>query len=175
MKKILVIFAFLLFSIVSISAQNINGKEIRNRDVEWSDFTGEVDRASKFAAWTYWVTSYSFPAPKIYGNGVRVNISVRLFLRADSWVRPGKQTARLLNHERGHYRIGMICANEIEQTINSKEFSKNNYHKEIDAIYWQIIEKYKALGKQYDAETNHFNNQEQQKIWDKKIYDLLSK
>lgn len=175
MKKILFAFAFLLFSIVSISAQNINGKEIRNRDVEWSDFTGEVDKASKFDAWTYWVTSYSFPAPQLYGNGVRVNISVRLFLRADSWVRSDKQTARLLNHERGHYRIGMICANEIEQTINSMKFSQDNYHNEINAIYWQIIEKYKALNKQYDAETDHFNNQEQQKIWDRKINNLLNK
>jgi hypothetical protein len=174
MRKILLIAAFVLVSLVSVSAQ-VNGKEIRDRDIEWEDFTGEVDSSSKFDAWTYWVTTYSYPAPQFDGDVVRINLKVRLFLRNDSWVRPDKKADRLLNHERGHFRIGRICANEIEKTVNSTEFSRSNYRKEVDAIYWQIIEKCKQMNKQYDLDTNHYNNREQQASWDKKLTELLDK
>lgn len=174
MRKLFLIISFILISLVSSSAQTVNGKEIRNRDVVWSDFTGEVDKNSKWDAWTYWVTTYSFPSPTIVGNNVRVRVTVRLFLRSDSWVRPNKKSARLLKHEQGHYRIGRICANDIERTINSMEFSRNNYHKEVDAVYWKIIEKYQAMNRLYDLETNHYNNLKQQALWDKKLQDLLN-
>lgn len=174
MKRILLIITFVLVSFISIPAQTVNGKEIRNRDVVWSDFTGEVDPKSQWDAWTYWVTTYSYSRPVFEGNTVRVTLTVRLFLRADSWVKEGKKNPRLLKHEQGHYKIGRICANEIEETINSMTFDRNNYQKQIDTAYWEIIERYKALNKQYDVETNHHKNEEQQKIWDKKLNDLLN-
>jgi Bacterial protein of unknown function (DUF922) len=175
MRKIFFLLVFVLVSVISVSFQAIDGKEIRNRDVEWSDFTGEIDESSKHDAWTYWVTKYSFPAPQFDGDIARVKVKVRLFLRSDSWVRPNKKTNRLLNHERGHYRIGRICANEIEKTINSMDFNRHNYRQEVDAIYWEIINKYREINKQYDLDTNHYNNQAQQAIWDKKLNDLLKK
>src|SRR5689334_8291365 len=119
MKKISLIIAFVLVSAVSISAQNVNGKEIKDRDIEWSDFVGDVVQTSQFDAVTNWVTTYSFPRPTFEGDKARIKLTVHLFLRADSWVKPDKKTPRLLNHERGHFKIGKICAKEIEETVNS--------------------------------------------------------
>lgn len=173
MSKIFIILVLFLVSYSSFS-QATNGKEIRDRDVEWSDFTGEVDTSSRFDAWTYWFTIYSFPAPKGSAEMVKINVKVRLFLRSDSWVKPDKKSDRLLKHEQGHYRIGRICANEIEKSINSMEFSRQNYKKEVDEIYWKIIKKYQEMNKQYDLETNHYRNRVQQEIWDKKLEQLLN-
>jgi predicted secreted Zn-dependent protease len=97
-----------------------------------------------------------------------------LFLRSDSWVRANKQTQRLLNHERGHFKIGKICAKEIQETINSMTFDRYDYAKQINVVYWKIIEKYREFEKQYDSETDHYKNQAQQELWDKKLNDLLA-
>jgi hypothetical protein len=71
--------------------------------------------------------------------------------------------------------IGKICAKEIEDTINSREFDRDDYAKRISAVYWEIINKYKEIEKQYDRETDHYKNQEQQALWDKKLNDALKK
>jgi hypothetical protein len=173
-KKIFLAIVLTLSFCLSGFGQDARGIEIRDRDIEWADFTGEVDPASRFDAYTYWYTTYSYPAPERVGDAVRVNLTIRLFLRSDSWVRPNKKTDRLLNHEQGHYRIGRICANEIEATVNEMEFSRDNYRKEIDAVYWKVIKKYQAINKQYDADTNHYHNRQQQAVWDRKLEELLN-
>lgn len=174
MKKISLIIIFVLFSFVSISAQKINGKEIKNRDIEWSDFAGEVDAASRFDALTNWIITYAFSSPSFKNGAAQVRLTTKVFLRSDSWVKPNKATARLLNHERGHFKIGKICAREIEQTVNSMSFDRNDYAKQIDAVYWKIINKYVEIEKQYDSDTEHYNNQAQQEAWDKKLNDALN-
>lgn len=174
MKKLLLVIVLVLALGVSISSQNVRGKEIRNRDIEWSDFSGDVDPSSKHDAYTYWMTTYSFTSPTVRGDKVRVRLTVQLFLDAISWVRPDRRSARLLNHERGHYRIGRICANELESVINSTDFSRGNYSKEIDTVYWKIIEKYRTINDQYDSDTAHYQNVEQQIFWDRKLDSLLN-
>jgi hypothetical protein len=172
MKKFLFILMFALLAAFPVFTQAVDGKEINDRELEWSDFVGEVDKSSKWDAYTGWITTYSYPRPTFEGDKVRVQLSVRLFLKNSSWVKSGKETDRLLNHERGHYKIGQICVKQITETVNSTAFDRTNYRKEIDALYWQIIEQCKALEKQYDNETNHYLNQAQQKAWDKKLNDL---
>lgn len=54
------------------------------------------------------------------------------------------------------------------------EFSLQNYKKEVDEIYWLIIKKFQELSKQYDLETNHYRNRDQQEIWNKKLERLLN-
>ena len=174
MKKISLIIAFILVSFVSISSQQgVAGKEIKNRDVEWSDFVGEIDESSNFDAYTTWKITYTYSKPTFKNDIAQVTATVRLFLGSDSWVRPDKRTPSLINHERGHYKIGRICAREIEETINSTDFDRNDYVQQINELFSEILEKYKEFEKDYDAETNHYNNQEQQTVWDKKLDDLL--
>lgn len=174
MKKILLIIIFSFISLISTSAQITTGKEINNRDIEWSDFSGKIDETSKWDASTYWVTTYSYSSPNFEGNSARVNLTVRLFLRADSWFKPNKKSDRLLEHERGHFKIGRICAKELVTIINSKSFDRNNYRQEIDAVYWKIIEKYKQINAQYEQDTDHYKNIKQQELWNKKLEDLLN-
>ncbi|MBX7171229.1 MAG: DUF922 domain-containing Zn-dependent protease [Pyrinomonadaceae bacterium] len=173
MKKI-IFFLFVFFiSFNFIYSQSLPGKEIRNREIEWTDFSGKIDQTSPWDAVTNWTTLYSFAAPNFEGDKARVTITVRLFLKSDSWTKPNKQTPRLLEHERGHFNIGRICADEIESTINTMSFDRNNYHKQIDEVYWKIIEKYKEINAQYERETDHYKNIEQQKKWNKKLNSLL--
>jgi hypothetical protein len=157
------------------SRKDVNGKEIRGRELEWTDFLGAVDPSSRWNAYTDWVTSYRFSRPDFAGGRARVKISVQLLLTRNSWVRSEKKSDELLDHERGHFNIGRICSRQIERTINSTYFSASNYHKEIDNAYWVEIGKCKEFEEQYDADTKHYNDREQQMVWNKKIADLLTK
>lgn len=174
MKKMLLIIALVLTGGVSLFAQNGNGKEIGNGQIEWSDFTGEVDDASDFDAMTYWTITYKFSAPTFKNGRAQTTVTTRIFLRADSWVKPDKKSARLLEHERGHFKIGQLCAREIEETLSAESFDSADYAQEIDRRYWEIIEKYKQIEKQYDEETEHYRNREQQALWNKKLHELLN-
>ncbi|MFL6375747.1 MAG: DUF922 domain-containing protein [Pyrinomonadaceae bacterium] len=151
------------------------GKEIKGRDIEWPDFVGEVDPTSHWNAYTDWVTMYRFSTPMVEGPLVRVRISVQLYLRPTSWVRPDKKSDELLEHERGHFNIGRICAKEIEQAIDMRPFSPSSYPEQIDDVYWEIIAKYKEFERQYDMDTKHYNDREQQALWNKKIAEMLKK
>ena len=180
MKKTLLLVLLIAASLPaaytqSTSSKDVLGKEIRNRELEWTDFKGEVDPNSRWNAFTDWVTSYRFSAPDFEDGRVRVKLNVQLFLTPNSWVRPDKKSDLLLEHERGHFNIGRICSKQIETTINSASFSSANYRKEIDNAYWMVIGKCKEFERQYDAETRHYNDREQQTLWNKKISDLLKK
>ncbi|MBS1798067.1 MAG: DUF922 domain-containing protein [Acidobacteria bacterium] len=175
MKTVILLIALALFSLLPAAAQTANGTEIGDRELEWSDFNGAVDRTSAYDAFTYWFTTYRFGPPVFEDGRARVTVTVRLFLRSDSWVKPGRETARLLNHERGHYKIGRLCAREIAEKINSTLFDRVNYAKEVDAVYWEITRKYQEINRQYDRETDHYNNRAEQERWDKKLDGLLGR
>jgi Bacterial protein of unknown function (DUF922) len=174
MKNIFLFITLLFFSSVFISAQNLPGKEIRDRNVEWADFSGKIDNASVWDSVTNWTTVYSFSAPSFQGNSAFVNITVRLFLKSDSWVKPNKKSQKLLEHEQGHFKIGRICADEIESTVNSTAFDRTGYHQQIDKLYWEIIAKYQTMNAKYEKDTNHSKNRQQQTAWNKKLDNLLS-
>ena len=159
------------------SAQNAQqiGKEINDRDVEWSDFTGQVDPNSRFNAWTDWRISYSYAAPVFRDGKAYVTVSTKLFLRHDSWVKPESRSQRLLEHEQGHFRLGRICAREIVSTINSTPFDRDGYKKDINDLYWATINKYVEINKLYDRETNHHNDLEGQARWNRKLAELLER
>lgn len=176
MRRIFPLFTVLLLSAVIAAAQPAQiGKEINDRDIEWADFTAPIDPSSRFDAWTDWRITYSYPAPVVRDGKVYVTVSTKLFLRYDSWVKPDKKSRRLLEHEQGHFRIGRLCAREIRRVINSTPFSLDNYPKEIDAIYWAVINKYVEINKQYDRETDHYNNVDGQARWNKKLSELLER
>lgn len=176
MNRIFLLLLLIAASVTAFYSQNASrGKEIRGREIEWADFTDDVDLKSPWHAYTDWVTDYRFSAPDFDGGRVRVKISVRLFLTPRSWVRPNKKSDVLLEHERGHFNIGRICAKQIENSINSSYFSLSSYQKEIDDTYWMITGKCKEFEDRYDAETRHYNDREQQAAWNKTIADLLKK
>jgi predicted secreted Zn-dependent protease len=175
MNRLAALTAVVFLSALIAFAQpaEVIGKEINDRDVEWSDFTGPVDPTSRFGAWTDWRITYSFPAPTIRNEKAYVNVTTKLFLRHNSWVKSEKRSQRLLEHEQGHFRIGRLCAREIVSTINSTAFSRENYRKEINEIYWATINKYIEINTEYDRDTAHSNDLEGQSRWNKKLAELL--
>lgn len=74
--------------------------------------------------------------------------------------------SELLKHEQGHFDIAKLFEIELKGKLNNSVYSKLNYQIEIDSIYNELLEKYLALEKKYDEETNHLYNKQEQKKWD---------
>jgi hypothetical protein len=144
----------------------IDGKET-NRKLAWSDFTGKPDPNSSFFAYTWWKLSYSYSGTEPDADSVRVkNFDAKLQLdKEKSWVKKGRETDELLVHEQGHFNVGILCVREMVATMNAKRFPREGLQAAIQSTFNEVLQKYKAMGQQYDSETQHGNNKEVQEQW----------
>src|SRR5882724_1028400 len=168
MQKIICLL-FFIGSFQNIFCQDviINGVN-KNRLLTWDDFTGTPDENSTYAANTYWKMKYSFGGMSFSGDTVKINsftIGIELD-KTKSWIKKGKATADLLKHEQGHFNIGLICQQELIRQVKTTVFFKPSFQEKLQQIFTEASNKYDAMGIQYDKETDHSKNEENQKKWD---------
>ncbi len=150
--------------------------QIENRRLTWEDFRGQPAAGSPFDAYTYWTVRYRYEAPRREADGLHIVFRVWNQLGERSWVKahtPREHVkADLLNHEQGHYTIGVLCALEFKQTASARRFGEN-YDAEIRGLFDEILKKYLTLEKAYDAETRHMQDRERQKAWDLRLARMV--
>ena len=157
------------FSLTTIYSQKIivNGKESIGK-LKWEDFTGDVDKNSKFQAFTFYDYKYSYRLKPLENNLVLVeNFNTELELNPEkSWYLVKNATEELLSHEQGHFNIGILATKELRKSIENKKFNKNTFKNEIQDLIRSIDKKYQELGVKYDKETSHSSDRIEQKKWD---------
>jgi 23S rRNA maturation mini-RNase III len=57
--------------------------------------------------------------------------------------------------------------------MSEYKFDRRNYQKSLDKIYQDVVDEKTKMQNQYDRETNHSINREEQARWLKKIAELL--
>ncbi|RFZ83134.1 DUF922 domain-containing protein [Mucilaginibacter terrenus] len=121
-------------------------------------------------AYTNCTIDFHFQASHEHGQ-YRLNFTVRLNMNNDkSWINQSligdrANLAEILKHEQGHYNIAYLEQQEVLRTMSRSRFTAN-YQQEAMAIFNQIDAKYKQLNLNYDADTEHSTNKQQQKSWD---------
>ncbi len=177
MIKFLVIF-ILIFSSQNISAQKviINGVE-GNRLLQWSDFTGIPDYSSPYFAYTVWKTNYKYTAVRFSGETALINgFEMTLILDSTkSWSKKDKKSDDLLLHEQGHFDIGLLYMKDVLKEISRTQFTRANYQSEIRNLTARVHKKYNEMTLNYDSDTNHSKNKQQQNNWTKYFNDNLSR
>jgi hypothetical protein len=177
MMKILFINTFIFLSVASNCQKIIiNGKE-GNRKLTWADFTGKVDKQDSYFAYTHWSVSPKLDNIRIIGDSVSVG-SFLVTLELDpvkSWAKKDHLSDELLVHEQGHFDLGVMCLNEILSSYKQLRLTKSNWNTALQDMVSRLLTKYDGLMKQYDKETNHSNNKEEQKKWNKFFEDSLKK
>jgi hypothetical protein len=150
-----------------LTAQRIivNGQET-SRLLKWDDFTGRPDQGAEWHAFTYWNITTRYDAFNFKGDTAKWNVMVTVEFGKNSWYKKDKVTDTLLKHEQGHFDIGILCAIELDQRIKSTAFFKANYQAKLNVLVHEVIDKYIKLEKDYDEETRHFTDREQQWKWD---------
>lgn len=144
-----------------------------NRPLKWSDFKGEVESESSFAAVSYTEIWYTYEWYEIYGS-VQVETEVHsYFNHQKSWCSLADTSVELLIHEQGHFDINEIHARELRKAFAEFDFSYD-VEEEIELIFESIMEERQLMQDQYDRETDHYFNVEKQLEWNRFIEKRLA-
>jgi predicted secreted Zn-dependent protease len=121
-------------------------------------------------AYTNCTIDFKYQASHNNGNYI-LHANVRLFMNNyKSWIDRSRissadQLAEILKHEQGHYTIAYLEQQEVLRAIEHTRFTYN-YNTEAMAIFNRIDAKYKQLNQDYDEDTEHMVNRQQQHSWD---------
>lgn len=82
-----------------------------------------------------------------------------------SWVLKDKNTDELLEHEKGHFTIGLIIVSEWQEKVRNSKFHKIAYYAALRRLLFEFSAKYNKMQRDYDMETKHSKNKEAQAKW----------
>jgi hypothetical protein len=183
-------FFFLLFITLSTAASaqlkvNIYWTEQTNytaadvlyyssrKPLQWKDFVGKPVESSPASAIT--ASGFGYKADiKRLGNEGQLNVAVYCFFnKHNSWVKTGKNTSYILNHEQHHFDISFIAANHFMKQLKSASFTFTNYNAILTALYKESMQFMNKMQKDYDSETKNGQLREEQSKWDVYITSQL--
>lgn len=166
MKTNLLLLFFLSISCIGFS-QSQEEKMEWTEHLTWKDFKGEIDKSSKFHAMTYSSISYAVKGNK---NG-KPTITVKAFFSPDfSWHIPDKATDELLSHEQFHFALTELNARRLSKELEKlEEQSPERLNQIVKKKHRNFVQRNKREHRKYDYDSNHHENKEKQKEWEKKI------
>jgi hypothetical protein len=172
-KKSCLLFLALLICLSGFCQKIIINDQETNRKLTWSDFTGQVDQSSPFFAYTFYNIKTKWSNIRIIGDSVNIgNFEITLELDpTKSWSKNDKVTPELLIHEQGHFNLGILAMKEMLDRLKESKFTKSNYITGLQNIVSEALKKYNNMSVQYDEETHHSDNKQEQIKWN----DFFSK
>lgn len=104
-------------------------------------------------------------------NYYQLNFIINLQMNHEkSWIdrqhiTSGEMLAEILKHEQGHYIIAFMEQQELLRAVSKTVFYAD-YQAQAADIFNRIDAKYKQLNLDYDTDTQHMTNRQQQQSWD---------
>ena len=149
------------------------------KDLKWGDYTGPAPGRSPLDAFTK--PRFTLGNTKAVKDGEAYRLEkVDIALTLDKfhcWVKSGKKTDDLLEHERGHWKMQSVVAKEMEAAMAALRGDDPAalFKSAGDTFDWYRIKRSGFVDKQYDDDTNHGTDATQQGIWDGKIAGWVTK
>ncbi|WP_339699035.1 DUF922 domain-containing protein [uncultured Marixanthomonas sp.] len=171
------LFVTLLLFTLSFFPSEENKEKIlwtETRQLTWEDFRGTPKPGADFVASTNSGMSFSFSYTEKNGKRTMEHSISCNFYPELSWFKPGKVSEYILKHEQTHFDISELHARILRKRIAEAEFSKN-VKEEIGALYHTTEQERQDLQNQYDLETDHSKNKEEEYRWREKITNQLKK
>ena len=133
--------------------------------LEWPDFKGAPGPVSPVAAIT--TSGFGYKANMKSHNGdAQINIGVYCFFNKDkSWVRPGKTTSYILNHEQHHFDVSYIAANLFMEKVRNTELSYADCSTVLPKLYRECCDIMNKMQDDYDAQTENGQLDDVQEKW----------
>lgn len=174
------VFLFLLFSSFICNAQlstNIYWTEQTSlpaadviyynapRLLTWKDFKGNPDMDARASAMT--ASGFGYKADyKNVGTKTNINISVYCYFnKNNSWVKEGKTTGYILNHEQQHFDISFIAASIFMQKLKTTVINKTNYNTVLPGLYKECCDLMNKMQEDYDGQTKNGQLKDIQEQW----------
>lgn len=135
----------------------------------WNDFKGSPVVSSEAAAITNAGIGFKMMFES-HDNKATLKILVNCnFSITDSWVKDGRRTPYILNHEQHHFDIAYIHALQFLQNLKAATYTMKDYSKVIEKIYSQCHVDLQTMQNAYDNETKNSQLADEQELWNKKI------
>lgn len=162
MKLLSVILLFLVFSPSVTEEEKIVWTE--DYRLSWTDFKGVPSGPDEYVASTNSGVSFSF-SYTVKNGRQEVNYSIRSNFYPDlSWYRPDKVSDYILAHEQMHFDISELAARKLRRAL--AELPRDVTFKErSDMIYNQNEADRREMQTQYDRDSDHSNNEEEEYRW----------
>lgn len=136
------------------------------KKLQWPDFRGDVPRETGTVA-AITMSGFGYMAnTKVLGKKGELTVKVYCFFNKNkSWVKPGKTTPYILNHEQHHFDISYIAANIFIDKLQSAELTVANYNQVLARIYNECIEIMNKMQDEYDGQTRNGQDKDEQARW----------
>jgi|SRR5687768_473481 len=173
MRYLPLLFGFFLS--VSVFAQGPDAIEYsKTGNFTWSLFRGKInpqhiaEMGKNTGAVT--VSSLSYSTVKFTSTSVILKVTAK-FHPTESWTRYPKlrNPNHALNHEKRHFDLCEVYARKIRQRINETQFTRRNLNYKLKTIFAELTQEHSAEQENYDHQTEHSIDPEQQAIWNKII------
>jgi hypothetical protein len=136
-----------------------------NKKLVWSDFKGKPGPPSVVAAITSAGFGYNAGMKSSNGKG-EINVSVYCyFSKPNSWVRKGKTTAYILNHEQHHFDATYICTKRFIEKIRKANLTTTNMNDVLAKLYKECSTEMRKMQADYDGETMNGQLKDKQEKW----------
>jgi hypothetical protein len=171
MKKTSLILLLSLLAIPAIFGQDKDEELISWKEGErltWKDYKARPESGSGAAASTATYLSISY---NITSNGFGYKI-LSQFSKTKSWGL--YKTDYILSHEQGHFDIAEIFARKLNKEMSLYQFNKHTYQKDLQKIYNSILEEKEEMQNEYDRQTRHSVDKDQQASWLQYIKNQLT-
>jgi hypothetical protein len=143
------------------------------RPLAWRDFKGMPDASSPASA----VTASGFGYKADYNNvGSKTNINISVycyFNKNNSWVKSGRATEYILNHEQQHFDISFIAASIFMDKLKTVNLTKANYNSVLPTLYKESCAIMNKLQDEYDSQTKNGQVQEMQLRWNNYLQEKI--
>ena len=139
--------------------------------LSWADFQGMPDLSDSTNEQSATKTRIEVTT-KFSGTIIYYYVSC-FFEKESSWTLSDR-SRNLLEHEQLHFDISEIFARELRKKLKEmKNVTKTNIQQKVKDQYHDVITKCVSFQHQYDQETDHSRNHENQQIWNEKVKDIL--
>ena len=160
MKTISVLF-FIAILFAGFIIPKDSNKILWSKDyqLQWKDFAGPVKQMDGMDAYT----SYT-----IENNNDSGKFSIKCYFdRKKSWRIKKKETDYLLSHEQYHFNIAELYTRKMRKEVieNKIKFGSKEYNKTFKNIFNDCTK----AQKDYDKNTKHSMNKEEQAKWEKDV------
>ena len=169
MKNFVFILSLLLNSF--LFSQEIEWQETRK--IEFSDFKGKPPAINNFAANSMISINYKVLSKSIWTGKIKIKIFAT-FDSEKSWVSLQYLNQNgLLEHEQIHFDIAEFFSRKLSKVLVEKVDSVEKFNRDFQILYDKVYQEYIDFQNLFEEETSFGTNIEKQKIWKKRVDNLL--